>query len=88
MRRFRVALVGLGEAARRIHVPAYAGLANVEIVGGADPADCHRFAFPLFASTEEMIGKTRPDVLAALTPTDSHNALSRLGLNAGCHVFC
>ena len=88
MKPFRVALVGLGEAARHIHLPAFAGLANVEVVGGADPATPHRFPFPLFASAEEMIEKIRPDVLAVLAPPDSHHALSRLGLNAGCHVFC
>lgn len=88
MKRFRVALAGLGQAARRIHLPAYAGLPNVEVVGGADTARAGSFAFPLFSSAEEMIAATRPDVLAVLTPPDTHHALAALGLSAGCHVFC
>ncbi len=83
-----MAIAGLGEAARRIHLPAYSGLDNVEVVGGADPSSTHRFRFPVFPSAEEMIAKTNPDVIAVLAPPDDHASLSRLALNAGCHVLC
>jgi D-apiose dehydrogenase len=87
--RVRIALAGLGAAARRIHLPAYAGLPDLEVVGGADPAvTAGAFPFPVFASAEEMVGRVKPDVLAVLTPPDAHFALASLGLRAGCHVFC
>jgi predicted dehydrogenase len=84
----RIALAGLGAAARQIHLPAYAGLRGLEVVGGADPAVGRgRFPFPVFASAEEMLDRVKPDVLAVLAPPDAHFALAALGLRAGCHVF-
>lgn len=35
-----------------------------------------------------MLATTRPDLLVVATPPDSHYALVRLGLEAGCHIFC
>jgi D-apiose dehydrogenase len=85
----RIALAGLGAAARQIHLPAYAGLPGVEVVGGADPAVTEgAFPFPVFASAEAMLDQVKADVLAVLTPPDTHFALAALGLRAGCHVFC
>lgn len=84
-----IAIAGLGAAARTIHLPAYAGLPGVKVVGGFDPqAKPGDFRFPLFDTAEELLDKTRPDVLAVITPPASHAALARLGLEAGCHVFC
>lgn len=89
MTKVRIALAGLGAAARRIHLPAYAGLPEIEVVGGADPAVTEgSFPFPVFASAEEMLGRVKADVLAVLAPPDAHFALAALGLRAGCHVFC
>lgn len=85
----RIALAGLGRAAREIHLPAYAGIPGLAVVGGFDPAAVgSEFPFPLFSSAEEMLGRTRPDLLAVLTPPSSHFALTCLGLRAGCHVLC
>jgi len=85
----RIALAGLGAAARRVHLPAYRALREVEVVGGADPAVTDgAFPFPVFPSTEAMLEAVRPDVLAVLTPPDTHVPLARLGLAAGCHVLC
>jgi predicted dehydrogenase len=84
-----IAIAGLGAAARTIHLPAYAQLTDLKVVGGVDPmAREGDFPFPLFRSPEEMLERTKPDILAVVTPTDTHYALSRLGLLAGCHVFC
>ncbi len=89
MKKVRIALAGLGAAARRIHLPAYAGLPEVEVVGGADPAVTEgALPFPVFSSVDRMLGSVRADVLAVLTPPDTHAALAALGLRAGCHVLC
>jgi predicted dehydrogenase len=84
-----IALAGLGRAAREIHLPAIAGIPGLAIVGGCDPAVRPAdFSFPLFASTEEMLERARPDLLAVLAPPSEHFALTALGLRAGCHVLC
>jgi predicted dehydrogenase len=86
---YRIAIVGLGQAARGIHLPAYRSIPSLEIVGGCDPAaKAEQFSFPLFASVPEMLERTKPHILAVVTPPDSHFALTSLGLQAGCHVFC
>ncbi len=86
---WKIAVVGLGEATHHIHLPAYNKLSNVEVVGGFDPGVKEaKEAFPLFSSLEEMIDKTRPDILSVVTPTASHFELTRAGLLAGCHVLC
>jgi predicted dehydrogenase len=88
MRR-KIAIAGLGAAARHIHLPAYAGIADLNVVGGCDPVspDGH-FGFPVFSSAEQLLTTTRPDILTVATPPDSHYELVRMGLAHGCHVFC
>ena len=88
-KRKTIAIVGLGAAAKNIHLPAYAKIDNLEIVGGHDPAaDADSFPFPLFSSAAELLDKTKPDILAVVTPPTSHFELCMLALRAGCHVFC
>jgi predicted dehydrogenase len=85
----RIAIAGLGASARQIHLPAYSSLPALQIVGGCDPlARAADFPFPVFASVPEMLEKTRPEILAVVTPPDSHFDLVSRGLEAGCHVFC
>ena len=84
----RIAIAGLGAAARDIHLPAYGGL-PLQVVGGCDPSAASRtFPFPVFATAAEMLDKTRPDILTVAAPPDQHLALVELGLAAGCHVLC
>jgi len=85
----KIAIAGLGAAAQQIHIPAYAKLADLQVVGGCDPAVREGgFPFPLFSSVDEMLGKTCPDILAVVTPTAHHYEITRKGLLAGCHVLC
>jgi scyllo-inositol 2-dehydrogenase (NADP+) len=85
----RIAIAGLGAAARQIHLPAYAKLADLEVVGGYDPAVRGAdLPFPLFSSLDELLDRTSPDILAAVTPTAHHFEIARKALLAGCHVLC
>jgi D-apiose dehydrogenase len=85
----RIAIAGLGASARAIHLPAYKSLPALQVVGGCDPlARAEHFSFPLFASVPEMLEKTKPDILAVVTPPDTHFALASGGLQADCHIFC
>lgn len=84
-----IAIAGLGAAARNIHLPAYKKLADLDIVGGFDPAaEPGRSSFPTFSSLGEMLERTKPDILAIATPTPTHFEIAKAGLAAGCHIFC
>lgn len=85
-----IAIAGLGAAACDIHLPAYAKLADLKVVGGFDPAPPagKSFAFPIFDSFTKMLEQTRPDIVAVVTPTAFHYELTARALKAGCHVLC
>jgi predicted dehydrogenase len=84
----RIAIAGLGAAARDIHLPAYAGL-PLQVVGGCDPSAAGlSFPFPVFGTAAEMLEKIRPDILTVAAPPEQHLALVEQGLRAGCHVLC
>ncbi len=86
---WKLAIAGLGAAARNIHLPAYKRIVGLKVVGGVDPcAKSGDFDFPLFDTVQEMLDRTAPDILTVATPPSSHFELVRLGLNAGVHVFC
>jgi len=87
--KWKIAICGLGAAARQIHLPAYKKSPEIEVVGGYDPdAKVADFSFPLYGSLSEMLEQARPDMLAIVTPTATHFELTRTGLQAGCHVLC
>jgi D-apiose dehydrogenase len=86
---YRVAIAGLGRAARDIHLPAYRKVARVRVVGGTDPAPVRKdFGFPLFPDLATMLRETKPDIVAVVTPPVTHYDLARASLQAGAHVLC
>ena len=87
MTRTRIAIAGLGAAARAIHLPALAKLKDVEIIGGFDPAS-QVPGIKSFASLEEMLEVGKPEVVTIATPPASHLAIAKAALEAGAHVFC
>jgi predicted dehydrogenase len=86
MTEFRVALVGLGRAAKNIHIPALRKIAEAKVVGGFDPVE-QRHPFPTFRSLDEMLS-ARPDIVIVATPPDTHAAITIAALEAGAHFFC
>jgi len=86
MQKFRVAIAGVGQAAKTIHIQALKKLADVEIVGVYDPRQ-EPSAFPTFGTLEQLLD-TRPDVVVIATPPESHQPIALAALNAGAHVFC
>jgi predicted dehydrogenase len=88
-RTYRIALAGLGRAAREIHIPALSKIERVSIVGGADPvAPNAGFGFPLFPDLVTLLRATTPDIVVVATPPDSHFVLVRDSLESGAHVLC
>lgn len=89
MGKFRIGIVGLGAAAKDIHLPAIRKTPSLELVGGVDPlATADQHSFPIFSSLEEMQDRTAPDIVAIVTPPQSHYALICQALDSGAHVFC
>ena len=85
----KIALVGLGSAARRIHIPAIGAVRRLQLVGGCDVrTDAGKFDFPVYPAVEGMLDGCRPDLVAIVTPTESHFALASLVASRGIHVFC
>ncbi len=90
----RIALIGLGAAARNIHLPAYRMLRQrVQVVGGSDPDRgardaAARMGVATFADAGEMLERSRPDLVAVCTPPALHREHVELSLAAGCDVFC
>jgi predicted dehydrogenase len=92
----RVAIIGLGAVTRNLHLPAYSRLKDeLAVVGGCDP-DCAAAKLAsekwhlreLFESPQEMLEKTRPDVVSVCSPPALHREHCLLALERGCHVFC
>jgi len=92
----RVAIIGLGAAAHNIHLPAYAMIRDkITVVGACDiSANAKERAkkvwslYDLFNDPEEMIEKTKPDIVSIITPPAQHFEHCQLALNKGCHIFC
>ncbi len=90
----RIAFIGLGAAARDLHLPAARSVDGVEIIGGADPAETARSAWtaetssPTFADAGALLHDTRPELVVIATPPDTHAANAIAALEAGAHVLC
>lgn len=90
----RVALVGLGNAGFLIHLPAFAGMRSVTVVGACDPdAACReraatRYGVPTFADFDTMLGESRPEIVVVGTPPDTHADYCVRAFAAGAHVIC
>lgn len=92
----RVAIIGLGAAARNIHLPAYKMLAGkMMIVGGCDTdGEARKLVREKFGISEvfddprKMIETTAPDIVSVCTPPFLHVEQALLALEHNAHVFC
>src|SRR5262245_64203397 len=91
---FRLALVGLGEAGYGLHLPALASIRAAHVIGACDrdldrrTRAAQRFHVPVFENFEEMLSRSRPDVVVIGTPPSSHTDHCLQSLAAGAHVIC
>jgi predicted dehydrogenase len=90
MTRLRCAVIGAGYLGR-FHAQKYAGLADCQLVGIADPSSEARDRLKAelgvagFADHRELLG--RVDAVSIATPTVLHHAVARDFLEAGAHVL-
>lgn len=91
----RVAILGMGGVAERIHFPACALVPGVEVVGACE-IDAERrqrvgqrFGVrAVYGDPIALLEKHKPDIAIIGTPPDSHHDLCLLALDSGAHVFC
>lgn len=85
---------GLGFAAQNLHLPAVRAVPGGTSVGGVDPsperqADWERLdAGSCYSSLDELLERSRPDVLVVATPPDSHADTCLRAFEAGVNVIC
>ncbi len=91
----RVAIIGLGGVADRIHLPACRATPGVEIAGACESdAETRRRMSEKFGlkavypDAAALLAQQKPDAVIIGTPPDSHHELCLAALDAGAHVFC
>src|SRR5688572_18256284 len=90
MSKLRVFVVGLGNMGLS-HAQAYHSNPGFEIAGLANRSEVKLPAalqsYPRFATLEEGLAKTKPDLVSINTLTDSHADYAIKAMEAGAHVF-
>ena len=90
----KFAAIGLGNAMGMFHLPALRRVRDATLVGGFDLSAERRADWqkktgaPAYASLDELLGRSRPDIVIVATPPDAHVEPCLRALSAGCHVFC
>ncbi len=90
----RIAVVGLGWAARAFNLPALCAIEGAELVGGFDPSPEQRSSWQretgiaAFDSLDALFERGKPELTVIATPPQSHAELCVRALEAGTHVIC
>lgn len=92
--RLRVAIIGAGNIAERVHASFYHHCPDTELVGVCDnrPEQAQRFAqkygCAAFDDVDTLLSTLRPDVVSVCSPNRFHHQHVLAALAAGCHVLC
>lgn len=91
----RLAIIGLGEVADTIQLPALRRLPETELVAAVERNErlgrscAAKWQIPrLYTNAPEMLENEQPDVVTICTPPDSHAELCLAALAASAHVVC
>lgn len=91
----RVAIIGAGQVADKVHASYYATRSDVQMVAVMDSrleqaqAFAERHAIPAaWQDAQEMLQAVKPDVVSVCSPNRFHFEHVMMSLNAGCHVMC
>lgn len=92
-RTFRYAIIGCAAGIATTHLKALARLPNAQVVGMSDineergAARAAETGSPFWASHQEMLAETQPDVAVIVTPHPFHAPLALDCFAAGAHVL-
>lgn len=91
----RTAIIGLGNVAERIHLPACREAGELQVVAASEtrPGRAEemrvRFAIPaVFTDYTELLAREHPDLVIIGTPPQSHREIAIAALRAGADVIC
>jgi len=89
----KVAVLGLGNAGHDLHLPALAGLPDLQVIAVDPDASrraraASRFKVPTADSLEATLADGKPDVVIVATPPASHVELCLRAFAIGAHVIC
>jgi D-galactose 1-dehydrogenase len=89
VRPIRIAIVGLGEIARREHLPALRESDGFELAATVDPQPYHVDGVPHFSALSEMLELTAGtvDAVSICTPPRDRCEIASLALSQGLHVL-
>lgn len=89
----RIGLVGAGKMAEH-HARAIMRIAGSQLAAVVDSDSSARSRMlqiapqaAAYAKLEDLLGAEQVDVLHICTPPSTHEALARVGLGAGCHIY-
>lgn len=91
----RVAIIGAGQVADKVHVSYYCTREDLELVAVCDShlsqaqalADKYGNA-QVWDDPEKMLRDAQPDIVSVCSPNRFHYEHTMLALEAGCHVMC
>lgn len=87
MSRLRVAGVGAGYFSQ-FHLQGWRAIPEVELVGWCDKEPSRVSGVQAFNAVEEMLAKTKPDIVDIVTPPDTHLELVSATAARGVPVIC
>lgn len=85
--RIRVAVVGLGKAAREQYLPALQAHPRFEVVAGVDPIP-RDLSIPVFPDLQQALASVeKVDAVVILTPSNTRMPIAVRAMESGCHVL-
>lgn len=91
----RVAIIGAGQVADKVHASYYTTRNDLHMVAVADSHHAHAQAFAerhaipaTFQDTRQMLQDAKPDIVSVCSPNRFHFEHVMAALEAGCHVMC
>lgn len=94
MKKYRVAVIGVGSIARMRHLPEYQANPHVEIVAVCDivpervEETAAQYGAKAFTDYQELLDQVKPDIVSVCLPNYLHAPVSIAALEAGAHVLC
>ncbi|NMA91216.1 MAG: Gfo/Idh/MocA family oxidoreductase [Amphibacillus sp.] len=94
MKKYRVAVIGVGSIARMRHLPEYQANPHVEIVAVCDivpervEETAAQYGAKAYTDYQELLDQVKPDIVSVCLPNYLHAPVSIAALEAGAHVLC
>lgn len=95
MSKLKVAIIGGGQIAEKVHIPYYRQRNELDIVAVVSPNEervksfAERNGIPhYYTDADEMYREQKPDIVSICTPNRFHYVNVMQALQQGCHVLC